>query len=240
LDRASVSRAGRAVLVDATAGFDQGRITAVLGENGSGKTTLALTAARLLELDRGRVRGSDRVGYVGQSPTRQLLCETVAAEVAYGLERHGVAAAERRMRVAAELERFRLEEAAQRHPRDLSSGQQQRLVIAAITVLRPEVLLLDEPTRGMDGLGKLALTEFAAGLAAGGTAVGLITHDIDFAAEAADAVTAVAGGRVLADRAPRQALAEGLFFAGQVALATGCVSVAEAATALRREGAVRV
>ena len=85
----------------------------------------------------------------------------------------------------------------------------------------------------MDGLRKLALGELATALASEGTAVALITHDIDFAAEAAQAVTTMAHGRVLADRAPRSALAGGLFFAGQVALATGHVSVAEAADALR-------
>ena len=69
--------------------------------------------------------------------------------------------------------------------------------------MRPDLLLLDEPTRGMDGLRKLALGELATALASEGTAVALITHDIDFAAEAAQAVTTMAHGRVLADRAPR-------------------------------------
>jgi energy-coupling factor transport system ATP-binding protein len=233
VEKAYLRRGDTEALHDAGAGFDPGTVTVVLGENGAGKSSLALAAARLVELDRGRVRGSARAGYVSQNPAHHLLRETVAEEVAYGPLRAGVPAAERDARTAAELERFGLAGLADRHPRDLSSGERQRLAVASVTVMRPDLLILDEPTRGMDGLRKLALGELAAALAAEGTAVALITHDIDFAAEAAGAVTTMAHGRVLADRAPRSALAGGLFFAGQVALATGYVSVAEAAEALR-------
>jgi energy-coupling factor transport system ATP-binding protein len=233
VEKAYLRRGGSDALRGATAAFDAGRVTVVLGENGAGKSTLALVAARLLDPDRGRVRGTVRAGYVSQNPSHHLLRETVADEVAYGLERSGVAHAERTVRAAAELDRFGLSSFADRHPRDLSSGERQRLAIATVTVMRPELLVLDEPTRGMDGLRKLALGELATALAGDGTAVVLITHDIDFAAEAAEAVTTMAHGRVLADRAPRSELAGGLFFAGQVALATGCVSIAEAASALR-------
>ena len=112
-----------------------------------------------------------------------------------------MAPAERERRVRAELERFGLDGLAARHPRDLSSGERQRLAIASVTVMRPSLLLLDEPTRGMDGLRKLALAELVRGLAGDGCAVGVITHDLDFAAEAAALVTTMARGRVLADRA---------------------------------------
>jgi energy-coupling factor transport system ATP-binding protein len=233
VEKAHLRRGDTEALRGASAGFDPGTVTAVLGENGAGKSSLALAAARLIELDRGRVRGSTRAGYVSQNPSHHLLRETVEDEVAYGLERSGVAAPERAARTTAELDRFGLAAFAGRHPRDLSSGERQRLAVATVTVMRPELLLLDEPTRGMDGLRKLALGELATALASEGTAVALITHDIDFAAEAAQAVTTMAHGRVLADRAPRSTLAGGLFFAGQVALATGHVSVAEAAEALR-------
>jgi len=233
VEKAHLRRGDAEALRGASAGFDAGTVTAVLGENGAGKSSLALVAARLLELDRGRVWGSTRAGYVSQNPAHHLLRETVEDEVAYGLVRSGVPAPERAVRTAAELERFGLAAFADRHPRDLSSGERQRLAVASVTVMRPDLLLLDEPTRGMDGLRKLALGELAMALASEGTAVALITHDIDFAAEAAQAVTTMAHGRVLADRAPRSELAGGLFFSGQVALATGHVSVAEAADALQ-------
>ncbi len=235
LERVHLRRGEQEALRDASTAFEAGRVTAVLGENGAGKTSMALVAAGLLKPDRGKVRGTARAGYVSQSPAHHLLRESVADEIEHGLDGAD------RARAHAELERFGLAELAARHPRDLSSGQQQRLAIATVTVLRPGLLLLDEPTRGMDGLNKLALVRFARELAAEGTAVAIVTHDIDFAAEAADTVTTMARGSVLWDRAPREALAGGLFFTGQVALATGRVSVAEAAQALRmRFGAVRV
>jgi energy-coupling factor transport system ATP-binding protein len=212
----------------ATAGFESGQVTAVLGANGAGKTTLAQIAAGLVKPDRGRVRGDGVRGYVSQNPAHHALRESVADEVAYALENERVEAAERSRRVRSELERFGLDGLAARHPRDLSSGERQRLAIASVTVMRPSLLLLDEPTRGQDGLRKLALAELVRRLAADGCAVGVITHDLDFAAESAMRVTTMARGLVLADRAPRELLARGGFFACQLGLALGCVSIADA------------
>jgi energy-coupling factor transport system ATP-binding protein len=216
----------------ATTGFETGAVTALLGPNGAGKTTLSKIAAGLMEPDAGTVRGGRMRAYVSQNPGHHALRETAADEVAYALENLGVPDADRRRRVREELERFGLGALVDRHPRDLSSGERQRLAIASVTVMRPSLLLLDEPTRGLDGLRKLALAELVRSLAADGCAVALVTHDVDFAAEAADRVTTMARGRVLADRAPRELLAHGGFFACQVGLAFGCVTVAEAARLL--------
>jgi len=150
VEKAHLRRGDAETLRGASAGFDAGTVTAVLGENGAGKSSLALAAARLLELDRGRVRGSARAGYVSQNPAHHLLRETVEDEVAYGLVRSGVPAPERAVRTAAELERFGLAAFADRHPRDLSSGERERLALASVAVAEPDLLVLDEPTRGLD------------------------------------------------------------------------------------------
>ena len=218
-----------AALRGVTTTLTSGAVTALVGANGAGKTTLAQVAARLLEPERGTVEETGRCGYVSQNPAHHALRETVADEIAYALRNLGVPPGERAQRVDRELERFGLGELAGRHPRDLSSGERQRLAIASVTVMRPSALILDEPTRGMDGLRKLALAEMLRGLAAGGCAVGVITHDIDFAAEAAQLVTTMARGRVLADAAPVTMLARGTFFTCQVGLALGCTTIAEAA-----------
>jgi energy-coupling factor transport system ATP-binding protein len=219
----------------ADTGFGAGQVTALLGANGAGKTTLAQIAAGLLKPDSGRVRASGLRGYVSQNPAHHALRETVADEVAYALENLGVARPQRAERVGDELERFGLAGLADRHPRDLSSGERQRLAIASVTVMRPALLLLDEPTRGLDGLRKLALAELIRRLAVEGCAVGVITHDVDFAAESAMDVTTIARGRVLADRAPRELLARGGFFACQLGLALGCVSIADAVARLAEQ-----
>jgi energy-coupling factor transport system ATP-binding protein len=217
-----------AALRDASAGFAAGRVTAMMGENGAGKTTLALALCRLIDLDRGRVRGEGRAGYVSQNPAHYLLHETVADEVAYGLRNLGVKPAEEARRVAEELRRFDLEELAGRHPRDLSSGERQRLAIATVTVMRPALLVLDEPTRGVDGRRKQRVAGLARELAGSGAGVVVVTHDMDFAAEVADEVTTLAAGRVLTDRGHRSLLATSQFFVSQLGLALGVASLAEA------------
>jgi energy-coupling factor transport system ATP-binding protein len=219
----------------ATTGFGAGRVTALLGPNGAGKTTLAQIAAGLAAPDAGRIHGAGLSGYVSQNPAHHALRETVADEVAYALENLRVEPSGRARRVREELERFGLDALSGRHPRDLSSGERQRLAIASVTVMRPALLLLDEPTRGLDGLRKLALAELVRRLASEGCAVGVITHDVDFAAESATDVTTIARGRVLADRAPRELLARGGFFACQLGLALGCVSIADAVALLTEQ-----
>ena len=219
----------------ATTGFTGAAVTALLGENGAGKSTLARIAAGLVEPSTGRVERDGLCGYVSQNPAHHALRERVDDEVAYALENLGVDPAQRRVRVRDELERFGLDSLAGRHPRDLSSGERQRLAIASVTVMRPSLLLLDEPTRGMDGLRKLALAELVRGLAVDGCAVAVITHDLDFAAEAAALVTTMARGRVLADRAGPALLADGGFFSCQLGMALGCVTLADAVALLRRD-----
>ena len=219
----------------ATTGFAAGRVTAVVGANGAGKSTLAQVATGLVAPDAGQVHGPPVRGYVSQNPAHHAIRESVAEEVAYALENLGVAPDERARRVAEELERFGLADLAGRHPADLSSGERQRLAIASVTVMRPQTLFLDEPTRGIDGLRKLAVAELVRSLAADGCAVGVVTHDLDFAGEVADEVTTMARGTILADRRPASQLTADGLFACQLGLALGCRSVAEAAALLRGE-----
>jgi energy-coupling factor transporter ATP-binding protein EcfA2 len=229
-----------AALDGISTGFESGRVTALIGENGAGKTTLARVVCGLLELDRGKVRtAAGRGGYVGQDPAHYLTHDTVTDEVSYALRNLGVAEPERGRRGREALARLGLEPFCDRHPRDLSSGERQRLAIASVAVMEPELLVLDEPTRGIDGRRKLALVELVRTMAAQGTAVVVVTHDMDFAAEAADVVTSMAAGRVLSDRAPRDLLASGIFFVSQLGLALGCASMADAVALLseRRQAA---
>jgi energy-coupling factor transport system ATP-binding protein len=220
---------------DASARFDAGAVTALVGSNGAGKSTLTRIAAGLEHPDRGRVSAAGRCGYVSQNPAHHAVRESVRAEVAYALENLGVDRDQRGRRVDEELQRFGLSDLAGRHPRDLSSGERQRLAIASVSVMRPRLLILDEPTRGMDGLRKLALAELVRALAVDGCGVVVVTHDIDFAAESAQLVTAMGRGRVLVDRSPVDLLAHGGFFACQLGLALGCTTIAEAGELLRAE-----
>jgi energy-coupling factor transport system ATP-binding protein len=143
------------------------------GPNGCGKTTLAKILTGLLEPEAGEVERSGRAGYLLQDPGRYLMCERVLDEVA-------LAVGSRRVRAQAELERVGLGWAVERHPRDLSSGERERVGLAAVSVAEPDLLVLDEPTRGIDPDRKAEIAEWLFDYAAGGRSVLVATHDRTF------------------------------------------------------------
>jgi energy-coupling factor transport system ATP-binding protein len=153
----------------------RGEVVVLEGPNGSGKTTLAKLAAGLLEPGTGTARREGRATYLSQDPGRYLLTERVLDEVALAVG--GNAA-----RARAALDRVDLGWAADRHPRDLSSGERERLGLAAVAVTEPDLLVLDEPTRGVDPERKRALGEWLARYAESGHGVLVATHDRSFPA----------------------------------------------------------
>jgi energy-coupling factor transport system ATP-binding protein len=169
------SYADRPALSGASLAVRRGEVVALQGPNGSGKTTLAKIAAGLLEPARGTVTRDGRAGYLAQDPGRYLVCERVVDEVALG------AGGDRR-RAHDALRVVGLEWAADRHPRDLSSGERERLGFAAVTVGEPDLLVLDEPTRGIDPDRKTEIADWVLAYAARGRGVLVATHDRDFPA----------------------------------------------------------
>ena len=153
----------------------RGEIVALEGPNGSGKTTLARIAAGLVEPQDGTVELRGRAGYLSQDPGRYLVKETALAEVALAVNGD-------ELRAGAALDRVGLGWAAGRHPRDLSSGERERLALASVAVAEPDLLVLDEPTRGLDPERKAALGDWLLDYAASGKAVLLATHDRDLPA----------------------------------------------------------
>lgn len=208
-----------------------GEILAVMGRNGSGKTTLLRALMGLARPDRGKVlvAGSDwtrrpveergRVmGYVPQDP-RTLLCQpTVREEIAWTLaqERSVGDQAGVEQRIDGVLGRLGLRELAHAHPRDLSAGEQQRTALATALVRGPAVLLLDEPTRGLDYLNKERLTLLLRQLRDGGRAVVLVTHDVELVAACADRVMLLGDGEVVTEGPTRTLLHESLIFSSQI------------------------
>ena len=169
--------AGKPVLSRAALELRRGEIVALVGANGSGKTTLAKIAAGLLEPDDGHVRRVGRASYLSQDPGRYLACERCDDEVALGARNSSAA--------ARAIATMGLEGYEARHPRDLSSGERERLALAAVLATEPDVLVLDEPTRGVDPEARAQLAALLRREAAARATL-LVTHDLDLVAAVAD------------------------------------------------------
>ena len=206
--RLAVDLGGRRVLRDVDLDVHRGEIIALLGRNGSGKTTLLRALARLLPTSAGEIVSAVPAAYVPQDPNSLLFAPTVRREVQQTLRLLGRPDA---TRVDEWLERLGLSELAGRHPRSLSGGERQRVAVAAVAVGGADVLLLDEPTRGMDAASRRALERAVREHAAGGGAVLLATHDVELAARSATRAVVLGDGEVVAAGPARSVLAGSLF-----------------------------
>ena len=189
---------GHPVLRDVSLQVRHGEIVALVGDNGAGKSTLARLIAGALKPGAGKVRVSvegatgQRVGLLLQNPTEQLFCDTVEEEVAFGPENLGMDSDLDRSLALADLAAQRT-----RSVERLSGGEQQRLALAAILALKPQVLVLDEPTLGQDWGHLTRFMELVRELRSQGAAVLLITHDAELAAMYADRQVRLADGCIL-------------------------------------------
>jgi energy-coupling factor transport system ATP-binding protein len=183
---------------------EPGEVLGVVGGTGSGKSTLARHMNLLLEPTRGEVlvdgvdarelRRSElrrRVGLVFQFPEAALFAPTVREDVAFAPRQLGLDAPEVRRRVDEALGLLGAGHLAERSPFRLSGGERRRVAIAGILAMRPETLVLDEPTAGLDPATRGELLEVLKRLRAGGTSVVLVSHDLDEVAEVADRVCAL-------------------------------------------------
>lgn len=206
------------VLKDLSLTVNRGEFVAVLGHNGSGKSTLAkhFNAILLPETGNCIVDGINtreenrlydirqRVGMVFQNPDNQIVATIVEEDVAFALENMGVAPAEIRKRVDDALKSVGMYEFREHAPHQLSGGQKQRVAIAGVIAMRPDCIVLDEPTAMLDPIGRAEVMKTIRELnRSSGVTVVLITHHMDEAAQA-DRLVVMAKGRVVADGTPRK------------------------------------
>ncbi|MFG3345107.1 ABC transporter ATP-binding protein [Streptomyces sp. NPDC048018] len=203
-----------------------GETVALMGRNGAGKSTLLGTLVGMIAPTSGTVRVAGlvphttdprtlirQVGLVPQEPRDLLYADTVAAECAAADADAGAAPGSCRALVSELLPGV----ADGTHPRDLSEGQRLALALAVVLTARPPLLLLDEPTRGLDYAAKARLVTHLRRLAADGHAIVLATHDVELAAELAHRVVIVAGGEVVADGPTAEVVVSSPAFSPQVA-----------------------
>lgn len=223
-------------LVDVSIDFEGG-VTGLMGKTGSGKTSLFEVMAGATSPDSGRVRaqGDGEIGLVFQLPERQFFEPTVEREVTFGLREHGLSASCARERAAHALALMGLDlaELAGRSPFSLSGGQQRRVAIASVLALRPSVLLLDEPTAGLDPRARRACLDAVRAAAGEGATVVIASHDANALAEVADRLVVLEEGRVTLDGPARTLLADAPLMRTH-GLEPACA--ARAAAALRRAG----
>jgi len=197
-----------------------GEAVAIVGANGSGKTTLVQHLDGLLRPTHGRVLvgGADvatrsvaqlaRTVALGfQDPDRQVFARSVGAEVAFGPRQLGRAPAEQARATSAALRAVGLEPLASAHPTDIGTSQRKLLAIASLLAMESPVLVLDEPTVGLDDAGVLVVERVLARQRAMGRTIVVISHDQDLVARSFERVVRLEHGRVVADGSPEDVLA---------------------------------
>jgi energy-coupling factor transport system ATP-binding protein len=248
-DRLAVRRGPVPALHGVSLRLRAGEVTALMGRNGAGKSSLLGALAGLYPPAGGSVRVGGltphrarpaelvrQVGLVPQDPRDLLYAETVAAECAAADQDAGAEPG----RCRALLERLLPGLPDGAHPRDLSEGQRLTLALAVVLAARPALLLLDEPTRGLDYPAKARLVEILTGLAADGHAILLATHDVELAAELAHRTLVLADGELVADGPAAQVVLASPVYAPQVAKVLApqpWLTVTQVAAALAAEDA---
>ncbi len=202
--------------------IEEGEFIAVIGHTGSGKSTLVQHLNGLLKptdgqilvdgedlngekVDRRRIR--QKVGLVFQYPEYQLFEETVAKDIAFGPKNQGLSAEEIDSRVHMAMEQVHLDydKYAERSPFELSGGQMRRVAIAGVLAMKPKVLILDEPTAGLDPQGRDRILGMVKELhEAGDTTVVMVSHSMDDVARLATRLVVMSRGELVATGTPRE------------------------------------
>jgi cobalt/nickel transport system ATP-binding protein len=198
-----------------------GETVALLGPNGAGKTTLVLHLNGILTPGHGSVHVSGlpvteenllevrrRVGIVFQDPDDQLFMPTVRDDVAFGPANLGLRGAELDARVAEALAAVDVTDLADRAPHHLSFGQRRRVAIATVLAMRPEILVLDEPSSNLDPASRRELADILRSL---GVTILMVTHDLPYAVELCERSVVLSEGTVVADGPTREVLADDAF-----------------------------
>ena len=223
------TREGRDILRDLSFAVAQGELLCILGGNGVGKTTLLRVLNGALKPYRGKIRWQGgkvpRTAYLPQNPRLLFARDTLAEDFA---DVSGAYSAGKRFALAAELQKAEnlpqnteleellaqtgLSRLTARHPYDLSAGEQQRAALVKLLLTQPELLLLDEPTKGLDARNREILADFLRAQTAQGKTVIAVTHDVEFAASSADRCALLFDGELSDPEPPQSFLRQNLFY----------------------------
>jgi len=186
----------------------KGEFYALFGGNGAGKTTSLKVIAGLNSAYRGIVRTNGKVGLLSQNPQTLFVKRTVREDLYEALREVKISKEEKDKQVASVVALCKLKEFLDRHPYDISGGEQQRTALAKVLLTSPDILLLDEPTKGFDAEFKVTFAEIIENLTAQGVTVLMVSHDVTFCAEYAHRCGLFFDGSIVAEGTPRE------FFSG--------------------------
>ncbi|MCI1934333.1 MAG: ATP-binding cassette domain-containing protein [Atopobium sp.] len=208
-------------LADVSLSLCCGEVVSIVGQNGSGKTTLVRHFNGLLRPTHGKVLifGEDAAkrsvaelsqvcGYVFQNPNHQIFCSTVREELAVGPHNFGFGAAREKKAVEQVAKELGLTDALGKHPMMLDYTTKKLVAIASVLVSHPKVLILDEPTDGLDEIGREKLSKVIEAYRKEGNTVVLISHDMDFVAMVSDRIVVMAAGKIVKDGSPQEVFSE--------------------------------
>lgn len=199
--------------------IEKGDFTAIIGSNGAGKSTFSKLCNGLLQPSQGdvfvlgentrRKKVSDlakHIGFLFQNPDRQICCNTVEEEIAFSLKNNGLDAAEIQKRVDATIQEFGFDPKVE--PFNMSRGQRQRLCLACLIALNPEILILDEPTTGLDYRECMEMMGRIQQLNENGTTVIMVCHDMEVVLDFAKSIIVMNRGEILDQGETRQILSK--------------------------------
>lgn len=205
---------GREVLRKLTLTLKQGELLAVMGGNGAGKSTLLHVLNGLMKPQRGKIElvKCKTTGLLAQNPLLYFSYDTVAEELQHMGSYAGLSPEAAASRIEALLEVFQLREVLQSHPHDLSGGQQQQTALAMLLLMKPDILLLDEPTKGLDPAAKDRLAALLQQLRGQGISILIVTHDVEFAAKHATRCALLFDGGITAEGTPAEFFSSNYFY----------------------------
>lgn len=234
LSNLNVIMDNKKILKNINLSFNQGRIYSIVGENGAGKSTLLKSIMNLVKhsgdiiynkskISRMKVSEiAKNIGYVSQNPNDYISKDTVFEEIKFTLDNFGIYNYLSIEKVLTELEIYHLRD---KNPRDLSEGEKERVAIASVLVMNSNILLLDEPSKGLDYKNKRNLGKILKRLSNEGKTIIMVSHDIDYVAEYSDEIILLLNGEVIDKGITNDILREGIYYTSTINKLSGCDNI---------------
>lgn len=204
---------GRDIIKGLTFKVYDGEILAIIGGNGTGKTTLLSVLAGMRRAYRGKYRiNGNRTALLPQNPQSLFVCDTLKEELLEAFEGTSIEKSEQNIRIQEIAEFLEINTLMDKHPYDISGGEQQRVALGKVLLLEPDLLLMDEPTKGLDNLLKMKFGELLKRLASNGRTLIFVSHDIEFCSRFANRCIMFFDGGISGEGTPRKLFSGNNFY----------------------------